>query len=121
MSLHIVVQGDKKQISCGLCLLPGEHDDVLDWPLWGEFTLELLNQVEDLHYYSKIVKYTNNETTEYNSRVVGRENGKRWGFVRFIPHSQLQHTTSTNCQYLMNDTLYFRVTAIRVNSSQSKP
>ena len=121
MSLHVIIRGDRKQITCGLCLLPGEHDDLLEWPLRGEFTLELLNQIKDSHHYSKIVKYTNNEETEYNSRVIGRENGKRWGFVEFISHPQLQHTKSTNCQYLMNDTLYFRVTAIKVNKSQSKP
>ena len=122
MGLHVVVQTDKQQISCGLCLLPGEHDDLLEWPLRGEFTLDLLNQIEDSHHYSKPVIYASSEKTNYNSRVVEGKNGQRWGFVRFISFSQLQHTTSTNCQYLMNDTLYFRVTTVRVSSnSQSRP
>lgn len=120
MSFHISMQADKDHVSCGLCLLPGEHDDVLEWPLRGEFTLELLNQLEDAHHHSKTVNYTNRERTEHNSRVLGRENGKRWGFIRFVPCSQLRHITSINCQYLKNDTIYFRVTTSRVDS-QSRP
>ncbi len=35
--------------------------------------------------------------------------GSSWGFPKFFPHSSLYHYPATNTQYLLGDTLYFRV------------
>ena len=35
--------------------------------------------------------------------------GGSYGFIQFLPHSFLSHDPATNTQYLLDDTLYFRV------------
>ena len=38
-----------------------------------------------------------------------KEDSAGWGLPQFIPHTDLGLNSSTNTQYLMNDTLYFKV------------
>ena len=46
---------------------------------------------------------------EYNSRVLRDERGGGWGYPRFILHDQLGLEEDEECQYLKDDSLYFRV------------
>ena len=49
------------------------------------------------------------EADEYNSRVLRDERGGGWGYPRFILHDQLGLEEDEECQYLKDDSLYFRV------------
>ena len=81
-------------------LLEGRYDDQLHWPLLGSVTFELLNQLANEKHHS-IVAVLN---TDDDMQV-----GNRKGFRKFLPHSSLSHDPATNTQYLLDDTLYFRV------------
>ena len=90
MSLNVLPngQGNTKgtHISFFVSLIAGEYDDSLEWPFQGEVTVELLNRVPSQHC-----------------------SGKGWGRRRFISHDELEYNQAANCQYLKEDSLYFRV------------
>ena len=98
--------GEGTHVSCYVKLMPGEYDDTLEWPFQGEVTVELLNQLEDKNHYKRVIRF-NDETPDDCKNTVDT---KGWGQPKFIPHTNLGLNSSTNTQYLMNDTLYFRVT-----------
>ena len=105
-------------VSYFINLMPGEYDDTLEWPFQGEVTVELLNQLEDKNHYKYVTAFNNETPHEYKNRKEEVDtNG--WGTDQFIPHTDLGLNSSTNTQYLMNDTLYFRV-SVNVHS-KTKP
>jgi TNF receptor-associated factor 4 len=92
--------------------MSGEYDDILEWPFYGEVTIELLNQLEDRYHHKMVVPFDESTPEECKSRVIGKERAKKgWGFSQFIFHAQLDVNPSFNCRYLKDDTLYFRVSA----------
>ena len=81
-------------------LLVGRYDDQLHWPFLGTVTFELLNQLADDKHHSRAVTYG----VDADMHV-----GSSKGFPKFLPHSSLSHDPATNTQYLLDNTLYFRV------------
>ena len=81
-------------------LLKGRYDDQLHWPFLGTVTYELLNQLADNKHHSRVIIYVAS-----NDMHVGRI----FGFPKFLHHSSLSYDPVTNTQYLLDDTLYFRV------------
>ena len=76
----------------------GRHDSSLTWPLIGEITVMLLNQLADKDHYSGVIPLT----ADADMRP-----GKTMGFSSYIPHDRLAPNSQT--LYLKNDTLLFRV------------
>ena len=64
-------------------------------PFLGTVEFKLLNQLADDNHYKDMITL---DTTN-NMRL-----------DKFLPHSKLSHDSARNTQYLMDDTLYFRVT-----------
>ena len=105
-------------VSFFIYLVCGENDSNLEWPFQGEVTIELLNQLEDNNHQVHIVKFNESTPDECKNRVVKGGNGRGWGCREFVPHSELGHNIDTNCCYLLNDCLHFRIT---VNATYNKP
>ena len=82
-------------------LVCGPYDDNLTWPFLGTVTVELLNQVADANHHSMVIPFL----TIHKTHI-----GSAWGYDKFLPHDELFNDPSSNTQYLMNDSLYFRVT-----------
>ena len=103
--------GEGTHVSVYLFMMRGENDDNLVWPFQGEVTFTLLNQLEDKNHRVKKVLLHDEDVHQMNkSRVTDGERGKRgYGIPQFIPHGKLDHRADTNCQYLKDDSLYFRV------------
>ena len=104
MSLSIYANGygdgNGTHVSIFIKLLEGRHDNQLHWPFLGTVTYELLNQLGDNNHHKVVSRLLVNN----NMKV-----GNKRGLIKFLPHSSLGHNTVTNTQYLLNDTLYFRV------------
>ena len=113
--------GDGKgtHMSVYLCLMKGENDDTLTWPMRCKCTITLLNQLKDEGHYSSTWI---NEENESNSRVLGEADiGLERGYAKFIHLDKLGQWRSyfpyfwwtpqenKECQYLKDDSLYFRV------------
>jgi TNF receptor-associated factor 4 len=98
--------------------MSGEYDDILEWPFHGEVTIELLNQLEDENHHKDVVLFDKSTPHQSKSQVFGKERAENgWGITQFISYSQLHNYNS--CQYLKDDTLYFRV-SVKVTSN-AKP
>jgi TNF receptor-associated factor 4 len=111
MCLRVYVNGDGDgtHVSCYIYLMSGEYDDILEWPFHGKVTIQLLNQLKDKNHHKMVVHFVSSTPLECKSRVFGGKLAEGWGKPRFISHSQLDVNPSLNCQYLKDDTLYFRV------------
>ena len=104
MLLLIYLNGFKaaegSHVSVFIALSEGRYDDQLLWPFLGTVTVELLNQLEDKNHHRLVLVHD----AKYDTRV-----GSSAGHSMFVPHSSLGHKPTTNTQYLLDDTLYFRV------------
>ena len=95
-----------------ICLMSGQYDATLEWPFKGEVTIELLNQLEDAEHKKCIIYFDEFSPKASRSRVVQKQYGLGWATCRFVRLSKLDsYDCIKNCHYLVNDTLYFRVTA----------
>ncbi len=78
----------------------GRYDNKLPWPFKGDVTYQLLNQLADDKHHHRMDIFT--DTTDMQV-------GSSRGCIQFFPHSSLCPDPATNTQYLLDDTLYFRV------------
>ena len=105
--------GDSKgtHVSVYLCLMKGENDNALTWPIRYTCTITLLNQLKDEGHYSRTYDSPIDKSNiAYLSRVLdGDEKGGGWGLPKFIAHTKLDLQEEEQCQYLKDDSLYFRV------------
>ena len=94
--------GDGKgtHVSVFIKLLESRYDNQLNWPFLGTVKYELLNQLGDDNHHKVVSRHL----VQDNMKV-----GNTRGYVKFLPHSSVGHNQTTNTQYLLNDTLYFRV------------
>ncbi len=102
--------GAGTHVTCSIFLMAGAFDNHLRWPFQGAVTAQLLNQREDSSHNTNTINF--DTALRSADRVTC---GKRASAGRlssqFIPHSELGYNATTNCQYLINDCLYFRVKA----------
>ena len=102
--------GEGSHVSLFLCLMKGENDDALTWPIRYKCTFTLLNQLRDESHCSLALAHAGDGAVVTNSRVLGeKEFGIGQGYTKFIPHEQLGLREDILCQYLKDDCLYFRV------------
>ena len=110
--------GKGTHVSVGVYMMKGEFDSHLKWPFKGEITVELVNQKEGgKNYERKPVKHTDSDRRDsYFQRVTEGERAERgWGLPQFISHADL-YKPEEGKEYLLNDTLIFRVTKVEVTS-----
>ena len=100
--------GEGTHVSVFTELLKSFYDNQLHWPFLGTVKIELLNQLGDNNHHSFSISYSDS----HNMRV-----GSNKGRFKFIPHSSLGHNSATNTQYLLDDTLYFRV-SVKVDNDK---
>ena len=101
--------GKGSHVSAFFKLVDGHYDTKLQWPFLGTVTFELLNQlVDDNHHAAVITLLSSNDVTIGSIR----------GPIKFLPHSSLGHNPATNTRYLLDDTLYFRV-SVKVDNHKS--
>ena len=93
-----------------LHLMKGPHDDKLTWPLRGNFTVTLLNQISDNDHHSVLFPLNNSAA---GSRVTNGEYAARgWGMTTFISNEVL-HKSSPAHQFLKDDCIFFQVCMVR--------
>jgi TNF receptor-associated factor 4 len=114
--LRVDPSGESSCVSCYICLMPGANDGTLEWPFQGDVTIELLNQVRDKGHRKLTIRYNNLTPVIYSSKVVDKVCGPGYGKYEFISHADLSSfDADENCQYLLEDNLYFRV-FVKINS-----
>ena len=111
MCLHVYYNGieEDNHLSCFIHLMPGDHDDTLEWPFRGEVTIELMNQQEDKNHHRNLIRY--------QSETNCRPNSDGLGIPYFISHTLL----TSSSVYIKNDALYFRITVQVAEENEVKP
>ena len=110
--LEICPGGDTEEsanyVSVFTKLKRGPNDDILSWPFDKTVKVSLLNQLEDSCHYSVLIdfKHANPEVTRIK---LGSESATGWGHTKFISHGYLEKKQSQNCQYLRDDSLFFKI------------
>ena len=102
-------RGSGTHLSVYAQLMRGEYDNKLKWPFKGDIRVELLNWRADKNHHSYTC-YFNRFSSENSSRVFDQETGIGFGDPQFISHTDLVPTTNT--EYLRDDYLKLRVSAI---------
>ena len=98
----------RDHISIAVYLMKGDHDDHLTWPVKGTLTAQLLNQISDSNH-SKPVGLQFDGFSPWCYRITeGTATNGVWS-NHFMPHKGLSYDANKNCQYLMNDCVFFRV------------
>ena len=110
--------GKGTHVGLAVVMMKGEFDSHLQWPFEGEITVELVNQKEggeniirkplELADYDKCCK-------AFQRVTEGERASGGWGYDKFIAHTDL-YKPEEDKEYLLNDTLIFRVTNVVVTS-----
>ena len=97
-------------VSMYVYLMRGDNDDNLKWPFKGTIKVSLLNQLENgQHHTMEPWSLSDNVPKECSRRVTEGERAKAGrGYPHFISHHLICKVGKT-CQYLKDDTLFFRV------------
>ncbi|XP_019856710.1 PREDICTED: TNF receptor-associated factor 6-like [Amphimedon queenslandica] len=128
-------------ISLYVYLMKSDHDHKLEWPFRGTIHVQILNQLEDSCHYSEKITFSSREIKNYNGRVKTQTNIGVTGLgkSRFIAQSELEYSRREEeegeeeeeeeeergrvyaCQYLKDDSIYFRVSKVEVVSESTRP
>ena len=100
-----------KYMSVFTCLVSGENDDRLRWPLRGSITIQLLDQSGGVNHMENTICYTDRDDLTYSGRVTHSDRSEGMQIERFISHDTLFHR---NCVYLKNDCLKFRISGCKI-------
>ena len=105
-------RGSGSHISVVAAIMRGEYDNELDWPFEGDIRVELLNWRADKIHHSNTIPFSRytDPNGKRTSRVINQETGNSYGSIHFISHTDLAPTTNT--EYLCDDYLKLRVSAI---------
>ena len=97
-------------VSVYASLMRGDNDDNLKWPFKGTIKVSLLNQLEDGQHHTEALWSPDEDVPERTSgRVTEGESAGGWGLSQFISQQDLSYKGDKNCQYLKDNTLFFRV------------
>ena len=108
--------GKDTHLSVGICLMKGEYDESLNWPLNSEITIQLLNWREDKAHVETIVDHYNASIAARTRVVDGDTTPRSWLKPQVIPHMELPYNADNNTEYLHNDTLCFRVSKVIIHT-----
>ena len=115
MCLKVCVNGYGRcantHTSMGIAIMRGDHDDQLMWPFKGKISVTLLNQLQPFNHHTRFPWLPAMAISEnVSARVVDGERAETaWGFMDFIENEKLFFQSESDCCYLMNDSLFFRI------------
>jgi TNF receptor-associated factor 4 len=103
--------GKDTHMSVGVCLMAGEHDDLLTFPPKGKIHVKLVNQIGNHGHICGVYQF---QGVTDKSIIGPVDNGADYARLalsidQFVPISQLDHNPETNTQFLIENKLYFTV------------
>ena len=113
LTVHAVGQRSAKgtHVSVFVSIMRGDNDNNLKWPFKGNIKVRLLNQLEDGHHHTR-EPWSPGDAPSDIGRITDKERGGGWGLTCFILHKGLSYSGDKECQYLKNNTLFFRIDCI---------
>ena len=123
MCLQVHTNGFKtaqgQHLSVYTCLMRGNMDHILKWPLSGNVSMYLLNQLEDNNHirFSAVYHGQGDDESRVSYRVLppkSRSSGR--GRRKLVALSSLTHPATPSVKYLVDDCLYFKIDSAEVNA-----
>ncbi len=108
-------EGEGTHVGCSVYLRRGEFDNCLEWPFRGDVIIQLLNQRRASGHHTESIDFTDRDCAERVQSVLRERAHRGLGHHMFICHNELGYSAATNCQYLMNNCLHFKV-RVKLNS-----
>ena len=107
--------GEGTHVSVFVNLMRGEYDDDLLWPFRGDIKFQLCNCREDMGHIKHRLDFDGAGVAAERVTEGERADDAGWG-GDIIPHTALCYDTSKNTEFLVNDSLKFRVTALKLKN-----
>ena len=119
MCLQVYTNGfhtvNGQHLSAYTCLMRGNTDSILKWPLRGTITMYLLNQFEDDSHIRFVANYSDKAPDSLSNRVLPpKKSTGGCGRSTIVALSSLTHPTTPSIKYLVDDCLYFKIDAAEV-------
>lgn len=114
-----VAEAMKRYVSVFVVLVPGKYDDTIEWPFQGEVVIELLNQISDSNHMTATAVFDAETPDRVKERKFDEDVTIGYGLKYFASIKELECPVYFNTQYLVNDSIYFRVAFS--SSSLTKP
>ena len=102
--------GKGTHVSLSVYMMKGEFDSHLQWPFKGGVTVEIVNQKEG---GKNCVQILLRNSGIFQRVTEGEKANKGQGLTQFIAHTDL-YKPEEDKEYLLNDTLIFRITNVVV-------
>ena len=99
-------------VSVGVCLMRGENDEILKWPLNSEISIQLLNWRENKGHVETIIDHYNLPLQDHIRVMDGEMAPNSRTSFTLISHMELHYNAE---EYLHKDTLCFRVSKVTVH------
>ena len=107
------------KVSVLACVLKGEYDRLLQWPLHAEVEVSLFNWRDNANHFNKTLYLTGDhlcsQTFTENLPLLGKGNSE------FIPHNELVYNSDKNTEYLQHNCLSFRVNKVSILPTPKTP
>jgi len=100
------------EMSVSLFLQKGPYDNMVKWPMRGEFEVKLLNQFKDSYHHEESIDFDDDTPTAAAFRVTDDEIASiGFGDEEFISYSDFDHSKDEDpdCLYLKDDCIFFQV------------
>jgi len=103
--------GEGTHLSLFYKLVPGQFDDVLQWPFVHDVQFTVLSQERSVAPVSYTAHVTAKSLGNYKAKIFDRphtpDSNRGWGYSKYAPHADLE-----NAAYVKNDVIYIKVEVI---------
>ena len=116
MCLRVDANGDgdgaSTHVSVFLCIMRGEYDKFLKWPIRADVTVQLLNQVGDDGHHARVIDITDRADEMCKRVQLGEpeQSPNGWGYAKFICHDSLLP------KYLKDNCLKLCIKEVKLNN-----
>ena len=109
--------GKGTHVSVYVRLMRGEYDDDLLWPLRGSIVFQLCNRRADTEHLDHTLVIDDKVGDDVAGQVTDNERAPTaMGSLQFVPQTALYYDASKNTEFLVNDSLKFRVTTFKLTN-----
>ena len=111
-------EGMGTHLSIHVHLMRGEYDDILEWPVRGKVTIQLMNRKRNEGHFTRDIEFTDQSSQEATSRVINgiQISSGTMAFVgqggeKFAPLDSL-------AEYLKDDNIRLCIKSVELNKEQ---
>ena len=106
-------------VSVHVCVLKGEYDSTLTWPLYAEVKVALYNWRTNKPLFSKVLHLPGDAFCSMNTTNLPASWGR--GYLQFISHASLASDLANNVEYIQHDSLNFQIEEVTIVKAPAMP